>query len=241
MSFRENLLIDSGMKLGNYVQQNDFIEDSKYKLKKKINDNLIREDEGENYDTANEHPFLSPQFKEYTMEEISKHNKKDDIWIIIDNGVYDVTAFWRQHPVNANLVYQFAGKDATEAYHAASHSAFGKQLAEQMKIGMVHHLERKVVVNRGKSVIDWYQMSQTKAEKPIRIQSISIYPVKGCKGVDVKSAVIEQNGLLNDRMYCIVDKDTRTVVNQLKYPKLARIQPVLNINDLDKTEDLQKQ
>ena len=39
--------------------------------------------------------------KEYTLEEIAKHNNKDNrIWVIYKNGVYDITDFIEMHPGN---------------------------------------------------------------------------------------------------------------------------------------------
>ena len=34
----------------------------------------------------------------YTLDEIKKHNTKDNCWIVIHNNVYDVTNFLKEHP-----------------------------------------------------------------------------------------------------------------------------------------------
>lgn len=33
-----------------------------------------------------------------TTEEIAKHNTPDDLWIVVENTVYDLTEFAPQHP-----------------------------------------------------------------------------------------------------------------------------------------------
>ncbi|KAJ1674841.1 hypothetical protein EV182_002454, partial [Spiromyces aspiralis] len=38
------------------------------------------------------------EFREYTLEEIAKHNKPDDCWVVIHKFVYDVTAYLKFHP-----------------------------------------------------------------------------------------------------------------------------------------------
>lgn len=58
-----------------------------------------------------------------SVEEIVKHNSADDLWIVVDGTVYDVTAFAPEHPGGINILLQYAGRDATSAYsevHSAS-------------------------------------------------------------------------------------------------------------------------
>lgn len=57
--------------------------------------------------------FSVPE-KEYTMEEVSKHNKKDDLWIVVKGCVLDVTNWLDEHPGGANALFNFMGRDATE-------------------------------------------------------------------------------------------------------------------------------
>ena len=53
--------------------------------------------------------------KLFTKEEVQKHNKLSDLWIIINDKVYDVTSFGG-HPGGFDLLLDYAGKDATVGF-----------------------------------------------------------------------------------------------------------------------------
>ncbi|KAL7280444.1 hypothetical protein ACG7TL_005374 [Trametes sanguinea] len=48
-----------------------------------------------------------PQF---SLEEIAKHNKLDDAWIVLDKKVYDVTSVFSWHPGGPRAILLYAGK-----------------------------------------------------------------------------------------------------------------------------------
>ncbi|KAH6914229.1 fumarate reductase [Coprinopsis sp. MPI-PUGE-AT-0042] len=54
---------------------------------------------------------------EYTVDEVAKHNKKDDVWVIIDGQVLDVTSFLSDHPGGEKAILLYAGRDATEEFN----------------------------------------------------------------------------------------------------------------------------
>ena len=51
--------------------------------------------------------------KSFTAEEVAKHNTEDSFWLIIDNLVYDLTAFLGMHPGGELILHPYGGKDAT--------------------------------------------------------------------------------------------------------------------------------
>jgi cytochrome b involved in lipid metabolism len=51
----------------------------------------------------------------YTMEEVSKHNTENSLWLVIDKCVYDVTAFLRSHP-GGDILLNYGGQNATESF-----------------------------------------------------------------------------------------------------------------------------
>lgn len=59
--------------------------------------------------------FKLPE-KEFTEEEVAKHNREDDCWCIIKNVVIDLTTFLDEHPGGKKSILQYAGKDATELF-----------------------------------------------------------------------------------------------------------------------------
>ncbi|KAF5386138.1 hypothetical protein D9615_002340 [Tricholomella constricta] len=53
----------------------------------------------------------------YTMAEVAKHNKKDDVWVVVDGQVLDVTSFLPDHPGGEKAILLYAGRDATEEFN----------------------------------------------------------------------------------------------------------------------------
>ncbi|KIW16075.1 hypothetical protein PV08_06126 [Exophiala spinifera] len=55
--------------------------------------------------------------KTIKASEIQKHNNVGDIWIVVNGRVYDMTRFAPEHPGGVEIIYTYAGRDASEAYN----------------------------------------------------------------------------------------------------------------------------
>ena len=52
----------------------------------------------------------------YTWEEVRKHNKRDDCWIVVNDNVYNMTNFKYKHPGGSKIIDFYGGQDATVIY-----------------------------------------------------------------------------------------------------------------------------
>ena len=57
--------------------------------------------------------YASQVMQEFSWDDIKKHNKKDDMWIVIDGSIYDISNWAKKHPGGRKIVSSYAGQDAT--------------------------------------------------------------------------------------------------------------------------------
>jgi len=68
--------------------------------------------------------------EEITSEEVAAHNKKKDLWVVINGSVYDVTPFVDEHPGGEEVLLDVAGQDATEAFDDVGHSDEAREILQ---------------------------------------------------------------------------------------------------------------
>ncbi|CAD8121997.1 unnamed protein product [Paramecium sonneborni] len=81
--------------------------------------------------------------RQITWEELAQHNTKDDLWMVIEGKVYDVTDFQDDHPGGPAILLGKGGDDATAAFHDANHSQSVFKQLETLQIGVIHGVKPK--------------------------------------------------------------------------------------------------
>ncbi|CAJ2507709.1 Uu.00g088950.m01.CDS01 [Anthostomella pinea] len=72
------------------------------------------------------------------IDEISRHKSPEDLWLVVDGTVYDLSAFAPSHPGGINILLQHAGRDATAAYSEVhSKSLIRDSLPASSQIGLL--------------------------------------------------------------------------------------------------------
>lgn len=72
----------------------------------------------------------------YTMNDVKKHNKKTDAWIVINKKVYNITDWIKKHP-GGLIIMRGVGKDATQLFNNIGHSNYAKKILKTYFIGIL--------------------------------------------------------------------------------------------------------
>ena len=80
--------------------------------------------------------FQIPE-KEFSMDEVAKHNKKEDLWVVVKGVVLDLTNWLDEHPGGPQAIMNFMGRDATEEFEMLHDDEVIPKYAPQQVIGRV--------------------------------------------------------------------------------------------------------
>mmetsp|Transcript_47572 Transcript_47572/g.119775 ORF Transcript_47572/g.119775 Transcript_47572/m.119775 type:complete len:133 (-) Transcript_47572:39-437(-) len=75
--------------------------------------------------------------KEYTLEEVAKHNTNSDCWIVVNGMVLDVTNFMEDHPGGEEIIQDVAGQDASSGFEDVGHSDNAVEQLVDFQIGVL--------------------------------------------------------------------------------------------------------
>jgi len=104
----------------------------------------------------------NPKGRPVSVEEILAHQSLEDLWLVVDDVVYDLSEFALEHPGGVEILLRYAGHDATAAYseiHAPS--LIRTSLPESKKIGI---LDRSTVTE------EWAKPPPTMETPPLKVK-----------------------------------------------------------------------
>ena len=81
--------------------------------------------------------------KEYTIEEVAKHNALPSIWSIYKGDVYDITMYLDYHPGGVDILKPCFGKDMTELFNKYHSYIRIDGFIGKFKIGYIKKAESK--------------------------------------------------------------------------------------------------
>jgi cytochrome b involved in lipid metabolism len=58
----------------------------------------------------------NPDSRLFSPAEVGEHNNADDLWIIVNGQVFDITAYQHDHPGGEKVFKKVAGVDATKQF-----------------------------------------------------------------------------------------------------------------------------
>ncbi|GLB18528.1 hypothetical protein AtubIFM61612_008424 [Aspergillus tubingensis] len=73
--------------------------------------------------------------KTFTKGDVASHNKGDNLWVIIDEDVYDLTKFQDEHPGGKKILQRVAGKDASKQFWKYHNEGILKKYKGNLQIG----------------------------------------------------------------------------------------------------------
>ena len=80
-------------------------------------------------------------YKEYTMEEVAKHNAPPSIWSVYNGDVYDITMYVDVHPGGKKILEKVYGKDMTAMFNKFHGYVNINAMIGPLKIGTVKKLQ----------------------------------------------------------------------------------------------------
>jgi len=90
----------------------------------------------------NRHGIQNGEIKEWSLSEVAKHNKADDLFMVIKNKVYDFSDFVEDHPGGVEAILKFPGQDNTEGFSGIQHPAKVWDMIHDYYVGEVKKEEQ---------------------------------------------------------------------------------------------------
>lgn len=73
--------------------------------------------------------------KTFSQSDVASHNKPDDLYIVVDEDVYDLTKFQDDHPGGKKILTRVAGKDASKQFWKYHNEGILKKYKAKLQVG----------------------------------------------------------------------------------------------------------
>lgn len=70
-----------------------------------------------------------------TKEDVATHNKPENLWVIVDEDVYDLSQFQEEHPGGKKILQRVGGKDASKQFWKYHNDSILKKYKAQLQVG----------------------------------------------------------------------------------------------------------
>ncbi|KAL1643123.1 hypothetical protein SLS58_005092 [Diplodia intermedia] len=71
----------------------------------------------------------------FSKADVAEHSKPDNLWIIVDEDVYDLSKFQDEHPGGKKILQRVAGKDASKQFWKYHNEGILKKYQKQLQVG----------------------------------------------------------------------------------------------------------
>ncbi|KAH8707518.1 cytochrome b5-like heme/steroid binding domain-containing protein [Phaeosphaeriaceae sp. PMI808] len=79
--------------------------------------------------------------KEYTYSDVSEHNTKKDLFIVVHDKVYNASSFVDEHPGGEEVLLDVGGQDSTEAFEDVGHSDEAREILDGLLVGNLKRVD----------------------------------------------------------------------------------------------------
>jgi len=136
----------------------------------------------------------------FTLTEISKHNLKNDCYLIINNNVYDVSSYINYHPAGSRTITSRCGKEVTGIF-ARIHSNRAWDLLKRYKIGTISTNKPDVTFQILTAISDALKKANPSAEIIAVRPKTNIYVAKIISNGKLYEIHINNNGqIINEEI-----------------------------------------
>lgn len=91
--------------------------------------------------------------KVISAEELAKHTTRNDLWIVVNGKVYDVSKFVDEHPGGEEVLIDVGGKDATREFEDVGHSEDAVDILNNLYVGPADPTVSFKVLLRNKNLV----------------------------------------------------------------------------------------